>query len=376
MKKENNTQQIPIFPNLTALRFVGAFLVFLFHVFSLGRELWGDFTQSSWFQIVAKITSKGHLGVSLFFVLSGFLITYLMLHERQKTGTIQLKKFIARRILRVWPLYFVVVLFGFFIFSWLPFGKETVHEFWRYALFLSNIDEIKNGLNDSLNFLTATWSVSVEEQFYAGWALCLALFKFRKDLHFYAFFCVIILGTLIFRTVNLDHERMLYFHTFSVVSDMAIGGLLALLAFNGKIQSFFQRAQTWKIALIYLLGCFMLFAESKIFEGFLFVFQRVFIAVFFAFMIAQQIYSPHTRFQLDHVPGLHQAGQYTYGFYLFHCIFIYYWQAIFQSLGWNNHALFFAAYFLLTFGCTLLLSRLSFNYFESPFLKLKNYFRS
>lgn len=375
MKIENNTQQIPIFPNLTSLRFVGAFLVFLFHVFSLGREMWGDFAQSNWFQVFAKITSKGHLGVSLFFVLSGFLITFLMLNEKQKSGSIQLRKFIARRILRVWPLYFVVVLFGFFVFPILPYGKETVHEFWRYSLFLSNIDEIQNGLNDSLNFLTATWSVSVEEQFYAGWAICLALFKFRKDVHFYFFFSLVILGTLVFRAINLDHERVLYFHTFSVISDMTIGGLLALLAFDGKIQSFFQGAQTWKIILIYLLGFFMLFAESKIFVGSFFVFQRLFIAVFFAFIIAEQIYSKHTRFKLDKLPGLHRAGEYTYGFYLFHCIFIYYWQAIFQSLGWNKHVLFFCAYFLLTFGCTLLLSKLSFKYFESPFLKLKKHFR-
>lgn len=375
MKIENNTQQIPIFPNLTSLRFVGAFLVFLFHVFSLGREMWGDFTQSNWFQVLAKITSKGHLGVSLFFVLSGFLITFLMLNEKQKSGSIQLKKFIARRILRVWPLYFIVVLFGFFLFPHLPVGKETVHEFWRYTLFLSNIDEIKNGLNDSLNFLTATWSVSVEEQFYAGWAICLALFKFRKNAHFYVFFSVVIVGTLVFRAFNLDNERVLYFHTFSVISDMAIGGLLALLAFDGKIQSFFQRAQTWKIILIYFLGFFMLFAESKIFVGSFFVFQRLFIAVFFAFIIAEQIYSKNTRFKLDNLPGLHQAGEYTYGFYLFHCIFIYYWQNIFQSLEWNNHVLFFFAYFLLTFSCTLLLSKLSFNYFETPFLKLKKHFR-
>ena len=60
------------------------------------------------------IIELGGLGVIFFFVLSGFLITYLLLKEKEQTGTVNVKKFYARRVLRIWPLYFFIVLLGFF----------------------------------------------------------------------------------------------------------------------------------------------------------------------------------------------------------------------------------------------------------------------
>ena len=169
----------PFFDNLNGLRFVGALAVLLFHCFSLEREIWGDFFQGYWFQKVYLVVGKGHLGIILFFVLSGFLITYLLLFENAKTGRINLFNYLMRRFLRVWPMYFLVVLFGFFLFPILPYGIETIHEFWRFALFFSNIDEILLGKNDPLNFLSATWTVSVEEQFYLTWGILIGIISFR-----------------------------------------------------------------------------------------------------------------------------------------------------------------------------------------------------
>jgi peptidoglycan/LPS O-acetylase OafA/YrhL len=363
------------FPNLNGLRFVGAFMVFVFHAFSLGREHWGNFKDSTFFSILAKITSKGHLGVSLFFVLSGFLITFIMLTELQKTSKIKLSNFIARRILRVWPLYFVVVIFGFFIFPILPLGKVTEHELINFTFFLSNLDEIWFGARDSLNFLTATWSVSVEEQFYLSWALLIGIFRFSKKQQFWIFFLSILLISIVFRTIFIQNERILYYHTLSVISDFAIGGILALLALDNKIQAFFERISKFQILLIYFVGIVVLFLESKIFINYLFVFQRIAIATFFAFIIAEQVYAKNSLFKLDNIPGLKKSGELTYGFYLFHCIVIYYTQAIFVENQWTESILDFAFYFILCFIITYISSWISFRYFESPILKLKKYFR-
>src|SRR6202008_4140263 len=89
------------FPGLNALRFIAAMCVFVRHmeqlkIYILGREHYDpDF-------ILYKIALTGDDGVTLFFVLSGFLITYLLLAEYQQSDTIRLKSFYARRILRIW----------------------------------------------------------------------------------------------------------------------------------------------------------------------------------------------------------------------------------------------------------------------------------
>jgi peptidoglycan/LPS O-acetylase OafA/YrhL len=298
-----------------------------------------------------------------------------MLTELQKKGKIKLSNFIARRILRVWPLYFVVVIFGFFIFPILPLGKVTEHELINFTFFLSNLDEIWFGARDSLNFLTATWSVSVEEQFYLSWALLIGIFRFSKKQQFWIFFLSILLISIVFRTIFIQNERILYYHTFSVISDFAIGGILALLAIDNKIQAFFERISKFQILLIYFVGIVVLFLESKIFINYLFVFQRIVIATFFAFIIAEQVYAKNSLFKLDNILGLKKSGELTYGFYLFHCIVIYYIQAIFVENQWTESILDFAFYFMLCFSITYILSWISFRYFESPILKLKKHFR-
>lgn len=374
-RTETKNQGNPFFPNLTGLRFIGAFMVFAFHAVSLGRENWKGFEGSSWFKGLSFITGKGHLGVMLFFVLSGFLITYLMLNENRKKGKINLSNFIARRILRVWPLYFLIVVFGFVLFPYFPFGIVTVHELWRYLIFLSNIDEIIIGMKDSINFLTATWSVSVEEQFYLSWALLIAIFRFRKRSVFWVFFTVVLVGTIVFRFFYLGNPRVLYFHTFSVISDLAIGGMLALLAFKKQVQPLIENMQKWKIILVYIVGIAVILLESKIFVGVFFVFQRIVIALFFAFVIAEQVYANNSFVKIDSVRGMKKSGEFTYGFYMFHCIVLYYCQQFMMDKGLVDHPVYFLIYVVISFAFTYALSWLSFRFYEKPFLSLKKLFR-
>ncbi|WP_343632361.1 acyltransferase [Fluviicola sp.] len=364
------------FENLDGLRFIGAFMVFLFHTFTINREVWGDFFESAPFLWVRKLTSIGHYGVNLFFVLSGFLITYLLLKELKERGKIHVGFFLVRRILRLWPLYFVIVLFGFFIFPHLPFGIQTVHEFWRYGLFLSNFDELINGSRDSINFLSATWSVSIEEQFYIGGALVIGFFQWKTIRSFRIFFLTVISGSFAFRFYHAADPNLLYYHTLSVISDMAIGGLLATLVFENPSIQWVENLKKWQIGVIYLVGTSFLFASHKVLPGRLISLERIISGVFFVFVLLEQLKAKHSFFKADRIPWFQQAGKLTYGFYLFHCLLIFYLCKTFEFLNWTQQAGYFILYFVLLLFSNSLLSILSYRYFEKPILKLKRYFRA
>lgn len=162
------------FKGFNGVRFIAASAVIVHHieeyksVFLFGREdLWA---RPFAYQL-------GRLGVALFFVLSGFLITYLLLAEKQKTGKIAIRKFYIRRILRIWPLYFLIVGTGLFIWPHVPllhtpasmssdiyanFGQKLL----LYGLVLPNF---ASALYGNIPMVTHTWSIGVEEQFYLMW---------------------------------------------------------------------------------------------------------------------------------------------------------------------------------------------------------------
>ncbi|MDR0802943.1 acyltransferase [Fluviicola sp.] len=363
------------FENLNGLRFIGALMVFLFHAFTINREIWGSFFDAIPILAIRKLTSIGHYGVNLFFVLSGFLITYLLLKELKEKGRIHIGFFLVRRILRLWPLYFVIILFGFFVFPNLPFGTPTVHEFWRYALFLSNFDEIIHGSHDSINFLTTTWSVSIEEQFYVGWALIIGFLKWKSIRSFQLFFLLIILGSVVFRFLNADNISILYYHSLSVISDMAIGGLMATWLFEKTTIPFIRDLKKWQIAGIYLAGITFLFLGPCLFPGKLIALERIISGTFFAFILIEQLTAKHSFFKADRIPFFKKAGKLTYGFYLFHCIVIFYLCKTFEYFSMNQNFGWFILYFILLFGLNTLLSVVSYRYFEKPLLDLKKHFR-
>src|SRR4051812_27122652 len=103
------------FRGLKFIRFFAASLVLVNHIeqykFTLGLNSYWNF---------GTINYLGDKGVSIFFVLSGFLITFLLLKEREQLNTINIKYFYLRRILRIWPLYFIILIFSFFVFPQIP----------------------------------------------------------------------------------------------------------------------------------------------------------------------------------------------------------------------------------------------------------------
>ena len=108
---QNPHQQV-YFPNLNGVRFIAAFSVLIHHTEQIKYLMGLENIYGNYF-----IKNLGKLGVGLFFVLSGFLITYLLLSEKERRGDVSTKAFYIRRILRIWPLYFIIVILGFFVLA-------------------------------------------------------------------------------------------------------------------------------------------------------------------------------------------------------------------------------------------------------------------
>ena len=199
------------FPNLNGLRFIAALLVIIHHVEQIKYiyNLPNDFS-SSFIQII------GELGVVLFFVLSGFLITYLLLEEEKRTGTIAVKNFYLRRILRIWPLYFFIVFLALAVLPNIPFFVLPDYEPARvyqdlsakillYVFFLPNLVTPLLGV---VPYASLTWSIGTEEQFYLVWPPLLKLFKKYRV----ALMIVIVIGYLLFaRALFSDRTNFLVY---------------------------------------------------------------------------------------------------------------------------------------------------------------------
>jgi peptidoglycan/LPS O-acetylase OafA/YrhL len=364
------------FPNLDGLRFFCFLSVFLYHSFATDYKY---IMETSLYKNVKYfIAGNGNLGVNFFFVLSGFLITYLLIVEKEKFKQINIGGFYVRRILRIWPLFYFCVFFGFVIFPILKtmFGQvpnETAH--WPYYVtFLNNFDFLKNGLPDS-SVLGILWSVAIEEQFYVIWPLAMA---FTPSKYYWHLFISIITVSLIYRYMNVHDGGILENHTLSCISDMTVGGLSATMvyylpSFKNKMIHLNKAA----VILLYLAVAAVFFFRKELFwqNDILHAFDRLIIAALFALVILEQNYSERSLFKMSRYKRLSKLGTYTYGLYCLHMIGILIASILLKKTGLNKNV--YQVIFLeggLSLLLTIVLAYVSYTYYESWFLKFKNKF--
>ncbi len=363
------------FPNLDALRFLAFFAVYLTHCFSANTLI---VKNSEAYQQAVSFFKNGDLGVSFFFVLSGFLITYLLVEEEYYSKKIHIYSFYMRRILRIWPLFFLCVLFGFLVYPYLQelILNVRVNEkarFHLYLTFLSNFD-ILAGNTPSGPPLGVLWSISVEEQFYLIWPLLLIGFKrFRV-----AAFIMIICISLLFRILHYDNERVLYLHTLSIISDMTVGGLIGWSCFmSQKFRTQIQELKRNQIVTFYLLGIsLILFRDFWTSFGMMRSIERLVFAAFFGFVILEQTYAKHSLVKVGAFNFFSKWGKYTYGMYCLHILAIIFIDHLFTFFNINNYNASIIIFKpILSLLATILISWLSYHYFELYFLKRKHKLR-
>lgn len=343
-------------PNLTAIRFFLALFVVLFHVplFFLNRGL------PNYFDL--PIFQKGAEAVYMFFSLSGFLIIKQLYVEKEKTNTVNLRRFYLKRILRIFPLYYLVLVFGFLyyhiILPYFGFDYENNYSLIKGVLlsatFFTNIFilDAPGGIIEML------WSISIEEQFYLFIAPLFLLLPFRRIKVFLIVFSVvyILLYFFVFEFPLKEYKMMFYYFSFA--------GFCAILLKNKK---FLQFVINYKYLLFLLL---ILYFTTNIFVDFLseFFYHLIGMLGFGLSLSALSIKSiPFFNSRV-----INYFGKISYGIYMYHAIVL---QGVgFVAMKYFNNVssvLFIVFSNLSVISLTILLAHFSYQYYENFFLKLK-----
>ncbi len=358
------------FPNLDGLRFLAFFAVLLRH--SADTDFQYIQTNPVYLFVKKYLYMNGLLGVNFFFVLSGFLITYLLLNEKAIFGKIDVRAFYIRRVLRIWPVYFLTLLLAFFVIPFIQningISNPVQANPWYYIFFIGNFHP---GTPNS-PLLDRLWSIAVEEQFYLIWPLLFAFIPVKKLP--WVFF-ILLLISICFRIIYNDNNELVFGNTLASMSDLVIGSWAAYLIFNRKgLKSYFENIPRWQILFIYLVTFSILVGYKVLLKNipYQFAFQVLF-GVVFALVILEQNYAKNSFFKLSNFKWISKWGVWTYGLYCYHAIGIY--AAIYISSLFHLNTTTFEVLItdtLIALTVSLLISWFSYKYFETPFLRLKN----
>ncbi|ATL41824.1 hypothetical protein CQS02_00160 [Elizabethkingia miricola] len=366
VKKEQMHKKIH-FPNLNGLRFIAATIVIIHHIEQI-RNIFGihNYWNNSFVHEIGK------LGVILFFSLSGFLITYLLLNERDVNGSINIKNFYLRRIFRIWPLYYLIVILAFFIlpnFSIFYFPDKTISytnfpikEFIGYIVMLPNLVLSHFPV---IPYASQAWSIGTEEQFYLIWPL-IFMFFIRKEfvtmliLIFVYIFTKKILSEYTPSPTVFNINILSFWNTFNI-DCMAIGGLFAYVQYY-KIKFFTFLVNDYLFILTFFISIFLI-SIGKNFG----LFNYEIYSILFSIIILNLACNNGISNILEYKP-IEYLGSISYGLYMYHVIIIV--PVIYFTKKYNIYNSFII--YVLVFGFTICISHLSYKYYEAPFLRLKN----
>jgi peptidoglycan/LPS O-acetylase OafA/YrhL len=373
---------------LDGLRAVACLAVFVDHV-----EQWAEWLAmpnyyGKWLQAL------GRQGVELFFVLSGYLITYRMLIERRSTGRVSIPAFYLRRALRIWPLYYTVVFIVFVGVPWLvhhqagPYMKGLSSWFvdglfagpddHRLAWYLALLPHFAYFSAPGVLCGTHLWSIGVEEQFYLVWPWLMRVAGKRPLV-----MCTLVIVAAFtlndvvfpwgedlrpwfsahFGPKALDQVRMFADHAH--MEAMAIGAFVAWFAVHQRPLLERFAADAWTRALAYLAIPFGWYFYRN-------WHTQIGPALIYAFALAALSHGPKSRV-LDWAP-MRAIGVRSYAIYLLHPLALFLTAVGLERahvLGWG-HARW--VYAVCSLGVTFALAFAAHAWIERPALKLKDRF--
>ncbi len=317
----------------------------------------------------ARILERGFLGVDMFFVLSGFLIVTLLLRERDRTGSISLRKFYARRTLRIFPIYYLL-LFSVSLYYLLT-KPDSPHALGYFADLPFLLTYTSNWVQVQGVTVGIMWSLATEEQFYLGWPL---IEKMLRPL-----------GVALLLAAVLVVNQMINFGVLDGFFTTIYGQMPSLpildatftpIALGVVLAHFLNAPRTF--ALLYrllghpvscavfgglLLALAALWPEDISGAGRLFI--QLSMMLFLGTLVVRE---QHWARPLMTFPPLAYLGAISYGLYLYHMWVIHPVRIGFTRLGWPVLSL---GFFLVALAGSVVVAGLSFRFIEEPLLRLK-----
>ena len=359
-------------PELDVLRFIAFFGVFLFHTAVYPVDYYVQHHVPEFLaRLLNAVMSGGSYGVNLFFALSSYLITDLLLREREQYGSLDIRFFYLRRILRIWPLYYFLILITLLVPMFDPtrsFGLRYVLPF----LFLSG-----NWALVAFGGLTSVaasplWSVSVEEQFYLLWPPVVQKLSRRQIIYAAIGMIVVANLTRLLLVLSAARPMALWANTLAQLDSIASGILLAVVL-RGQTPSITPTTR----AVLALCGFFGISLRAyfetqtgdRLSWGTTLLGWPVVVAscalILFAF-IGMKVEQPWLQY----------LGKISYGLYGYHMFCI---MTVEHLMGLQRrvpeHTLTHAAVReIFSLGLTIAVAALSYAILEKPFLRLKQRF--
>ncbi len=357
------------YPGLDGVRGVAVALVFAVHYINRGHIGW--------------------VGVMIFFVLSGFLITGVLYDNRNEMY--RFRNFYIRRTLRIFPLFYFIwlcVLIGAFFFreQWHPILVLWPTYLGNYARFLagtSAVDHIYTRIPWFPIEIGHFWSLAVEEQFYLLWPLVVFKVSDRKIL---MRICIAVMVTVLLLRSSLvlilPHHLLgmefLYRMTFSQADAFLFGGLLALIM-RGPGKSAVLRSGPWLFwgsLSAFSLACWLngpgrFLANVTPSAAWVSAYGFTLIDLVSGGLLLCALQPGTVLFRPLNLYPLRLLGRYSYGFYVYHVILL----PLRKLHGWGSSSVAgITFYCCLDFLIILAVSAASYHLLEMPFLRLKGRF--
>ena len=371
-----NNNKVIYFPLLDATRFIAFIPVFLTHCFISSNSA---IENANWFKQITHFLDVGLLGLDYFFVLSSFLITRLIIDERQQFKTFSFKLFFIRRSLRIWPLYFLMVAIAF-ICEYSGLLNTPLPPLLPFLSFTLNLYIAENGYH-FLFFLVFLWSISVEEQFYIFWGIILHIGS-KINAKFFQYSIPVIAYSLIllslwYRASHSEQALKLYFHTFSVTANFGIGILLAYLsAYTKWFVPFVERLSNKSISLLFIILLLSICTYTIVFTSpFAILLERIYFSFLFASIISVLCYSSITSWLQKFFNPFDYLGKIALGLYFYHGIVLTIYSKLMLQFPIAEQAwqvMILNPLIMLTLS--IICASFSYNYFEKPILAFKNKF--
>lgn len=311
------------------------------------------------------LVNRGFLGVDLFFVISGFLIVTLMLRERSKTGTVSMPKFYLRRVLRIFPAYFLFL--GLLAALYLTVSRDSPEAGHFFAALPFELTFTANWV-EVAGMASILWSLSTEEQFYLVWPV---LQKYLGPKTLLVLLAVVIGVSQVFnfRLFGVSNADLLILQ--ATFTPIALGAVLANVlhrprgfAFVHRFTGFAGASLVWLAVLAVLLNL-----PGADISGWHRLAIQTAMVVFLASCVVRE---DHLLAPVLKWSPVARVGHVSYGVYLYHILALAVVDALMRKAGLSIDSVRFVA----TLALAVTLAEVSYRFWETPFLKVKDRFAS